>query len=62
LGLTIVDQADGAKLRTISLQPGQAQASAEFILSRASKLRLDFVYSGQAALTLDWIDIKPAGE
>jgi len=62
LGLTIVDQADGAKLRTISLQPGQAQASAEFILSHASKLRLDFVYSGQAVLTLDWIDIKPAGE
>jgi hypothetical protein len=59
LGLTIVSQADGAKLRTIFLQPGQERASAEFILSRASKLRLDFVYSSQAALTLDWVDIKP---
>ena len=60
LGLTVVDQAGGARLRTLFLRPGQTQVSAEFVLPSTSKLRLDFAYSGEAALVLDWIDIKPA--
>jgi 4-amino-4-deoxy-L-arabinose transferase-like glycosyltransferase len=60
LGLTIVDQVGGARLRTLFLRPEQTQVSTEFVLPGASKLRLDFAYSGEAALALDWIDIKPA--
>jgi len=62
LKVTIVNQADGTRLRSISLQPGQERVSQEFVLPRPSKLRLDFAYGRRAALTLDWVDIQPLEE